>query len=149
MIADHSKVCRICEVEKPHTEYYLRSNGKVRNECKACSSKAASKNYKKEGVKERHREASRRSSLKRYGITQEVFDEMYNNQNGKCKICSTEVLKIGELGDLARVACVDHCHDSGKVRGILCRACNSGIGHLRDDVNILKLAIEYLESSNG
>lgn len=73
-----------------------------------------------------------------YGITIERFEEMLEAQNNSCAICSTL------FTDQIRPH-VDHCHDSGIVRGLLCRQCNIGIGLLRDDPLILSAAFDYLE----
>lgn len=66
--------------------------------------------------------------------------ELFNrSQLENCEICGKS--KKENEKELA----IDHCHISGKIRGLLCSTCNSGIGLLRDDINILKKATEYLE----
>lgn len=83
-------------------------------------------------VKVRDRFASNLRS--RYGITREDYERMLAAQDGKCVICgSTERLHL------------DHCHRSNQVRGILCRGCNMALGHVKEDVEILRRAIDYLE----
>lgn len=82
--------------------------------------------------------------LKRdYGITLDEYNSMLEKQNNKCAICETEEpikVKSGRNRKLA----VDHCHNSGKVRGLLCAHCNTGIGMLRESIEILDKAKEYL-----
>ncbi len=73
----------------------------------------------------------------RYNITLLKYEELLKEQNHKCKICGKE-LKLF----------VDHNHDSGKIRGLLCNNCNAGIGWFNEDVNILKLAVIYLEDNH-
>ena len=68
----------------------------------------------------------------RYGITTEEFNRLVASQNEKCAIC-----------DLAP-AYIDHNHETGKVRGILCKDCNLMLGYAKDDVKILGNAIKYL-----
>lgn len=76
--------------------------------------------------------------LKRnYGITHDDYLQMLKTQNGLCAICS----KAEEKRRLA----VDHCHHTGKIRGLLCGKCNTAIGKLNDNVCLLKKAIQYLE----
>lgn len=75
--------------------------------------------------------------LSRYKISQSQFDDLLLSQNGKCGICKIDLALIK--------ACIDHCHTTGKVRGILCIPCNSGIGMFRDKIETLKSAIEYLK----
>ncbi len=73
---------------------------------------------------------------KRYGLTAEQFNYMFNCQNGLCAICN-----------VLSAICVDHCHKTGKVRGLLCHPCNTAIGFMKDDVSRLKSAMEYLQKN--
>ncbi len=75
--------------------------------------------------------------LKTYGITSAEFDAMLADQGGVCAVG-------GGDGD-AKMWHVDHCHDTGRVRGILCALCNRGIGHFRESAKLLRLAADYLE----
>ena len=106
--------------------------------------KEESKKYRDE-----HKNEMKEYNLKRnYGITKEHFEEIYNNQDGKCFICdiSEKELKDKNSAGLA----IDHDHKTGKIRGLLCHNCNKGLGLLKDDPNILKKGIDYLlkEQSN-
>jgi nitrate/TMAO reductase-like tetraheme cytochrome c subunit len=82
---------------------------------------------------------SRKSRLKKYNLTPEEFDQLIKNQDYKCAICKNDF----EKGTLKKTH-IDHCHETGKVRGILCVDCNVGIGHLKHSVHLLKAAIAYL-----
>lgn len=77
---------------------------------------------------------------KYYNITVEQFENMYSSQNGVCKICK----RICPSG---RRLSVDHDHDTGKIRGLLCMKCNKGLGSFEDNVENMKIAIEYLKES--
>lgn len=81
----------------------------------------------------------RRYRYAQYGLNHAQYDELYNKQEGKCAICG-----IPEE-DTGRALSIDHCHDTLEVRGLLCGPCNSGIGMLRDNVDLLHKAIEYLK----
>src|SRR5262249_48040161 len=86
---------------------------------------------------QKHDSASpvRRARLKRYGISPAEYDELLAKQDGACAICrrrSKERL------------CVDHCHVTGMVRGLLCKDCNIALGHLKDDQAALVAALAYL-----
>ena len=70
----------------------------------------------------------------KYGVTKEWFDSRFK---GRCEVCE-DTLDRSE-------AHIDHCHDSGKVRGILCGLCNKGLGQFKDNIERLKAAIRYLE----
>ena len=80
----------------------------------------------------------REDALRRYELTVPEFDAMLQAQGGCCAICRKENADGGRLH-------VDHDHDTGRVRGLLCRACNRGMGLLRDDPDRLAAAIHYLQ----
>lgn len=79
--------------------------------------------------------------LRSYGITREQFDSMLASQQNQCGICSA-ALTTGWSGT---GVCVDHNHETSKVRGLLCNHCNRGLGLFRDSPQILASAIAYLE----
>ena len=81
--------------------------------------------------------ADRKSHLKRkFGLTLEDYDRMLADQGGGCAVCGDPPGKSALH--------VDHCHESGRVRGLLCFRCNSAIGNLRDDPAIVAAALAYL-----
>lgn len=86
-----------------------------------------------------YRAIQRRYLLKQYGLTIECYERMLAEQGGVCAICETEALSMAG-GYLA----VDHCHDTGKVRGLLCGFCNVLIGHAEDNIALLERMISYL-----
>jgi hypothetical protein len=82
-----------------------------------------------------------------FGLSLDEYNRMFEAQQGKCAICNqpeTQMRK-GKLKTLA----VDHNHKSGAIRGLLCFDCNTGIGKLKDDPQILRLAAQYLEFHLG
>ena len=95
-----------------------------------------------EHVREITRLCERRRRMRKYGLTEEDFLKMLENQKGLCAICSNPV------SDIDRNLHIDHCHTALKARGILCKLCNPMLGYARDDIKILKKAISYLERSN-
>lgn len=160
------KKCTKCKIEKELTEYHKHKNGKngLRATCKVCnkiehqlwvdnnrdktranSAKFAKVNRDKCNAKlKRYRkkypekEKSRRLK-KRYGITLDDYNDMLKNQNECCDICkkhkTTWKIPLN----------VDHCHTTGKVRGLLCGQCNRGIGIFEDNPDFLENAKKYLE----
>lgn len=72
-----------------------------------------------------------------YGLSEAAFFSLLAGQGGVCAICGS--------GDWSKKPCVDHDHVTGTVRGILCRKCNSGIGFLDDDPDLVRTALQYLE----
>jgi hypothetical protein len=81
----------------------------------------------------------RRELRKRYGLTPEDYERMRTEQNGACPIC------MRPFEDRPRAVHVDHCHTTGRVRGLLCESCNLGIGKFRDCPDSLRRAAEYIE----
>jgi hypothetical protein len=80
----------------------------------------------------------------RYGLDQSGYDEMLSSQNGRCKICrKTPQESITTHANL-KWLCIDHCHRTGKVRGLLCNQCNVMIAHARESAETLHAAILYL-----
>ena len=76
---------------------------------------------------------------KNYGITHEIYLKMLEEQNGCCKICCVSEEESGKRLH------VDHSHKTGKVRGLLCTRCNTAIGKFKEDPEIIRRAIEYVE----
>jgi hypothetical protein len=97
-----------------------RANGDVRRRarCRACYRNAA--------------------VARIYGLTLEQYDELFQAQEGCCAICRHQF--TGEDRDTH----VDHCHSTGRVRGLLCPDCNRGIGLFKDDIALLQRALEYV-----
>lgn len=137
-----TKVCRTCEIEKPADDFYHN-----RRVCKLCKSVVhrtwAQENP--EAHRTRTREWQRRNpekvldmKLKRqYGITLVEFRVLLEKQSGKCAIC-------GEACATGQRLAVDHCHTTGRVRALLCRACNSALGLMGEDPKRLLSAVDYL-----
>lgn len=87
--------------------------------------------------------AKAQSLKSNFGISIEQYKEKLEKQKGLCGICSSE-------GDIVkgRSLAVDHCHDSLKIRGLLCMKCNTGLGHFNDSKELLLKAIAYLNLHN-
>lgn len=137
-IETQTKICAICLVRKEFSEFNKRNklslDGKL-SYCSLC------------GKKKIKPEDSRKSYIKQtYGISLEEYDEMSKKQNGLCYICDQpETSKLnGKIKNLA----IDHNHSTGKIRKLLCDSCNKGIGHLKENVNIVQRVIKYLEEFN-
>jgi hypothetical protein len=80
-----------------------------------------------------------------YGIDADEWEYMFAKQNGVCFICETEgfVMKEEHKAKLM----VDHCHVTGKVRGLLCHNCNRALGLLKDSIKAFQRALDYLEGA--
>lgn len=80
--------------------------------------------------------------IKSFNISLEEYDDMLERQNNLCAICRKPQNSTRNLS-----FAVDHCHNTGKVRGLLCDWCNRALGLFQDDVNVLKSAIKYLNNN--
>jgi hypothetical protein len=101
------------------------------------------KTVEKEKKKYPSKEIQRENSInKKYNITQTDYEAIKTQQNGVCEICRSPYGSITRK-DISFM--IDHCHSKGHVRGLLCFSCNIALGYLKDDVERLKRAINYLE----
>ena len=135
--------CSFCKEQKP-TSAFPKASGKARGYawvCKVCKIKKR-KEKQASMTEEDWKRQNRRYWLKTsYGISLEEFDAKLESQNFKCAICHCRA-EDAFNGTLY----VDHCHNTGKLRGLLCHACNSALGKFRDSPTILQNAITYLEA---
>lgn len=114
----------------PHDcKIHVKSNGNRKGECITC---LQSKKFN-----------SRRHELKNnFKITLEDYDKMHQGQNGVCAVC--DKTNKAEKSGIVRNLAVDHCHLTGKIRGLLCRDCNLALGFAKDSKDILLKMIGYL-----
>lgn len=77
-----------------------------------------------------------------YGISLEAYQVLFESQNGLCSICGKPEISMskGNIGKLR----IDHDHNTGKVRGLLCWSCNSALGFVKEDIEILNKMIDYI-----
>lgn len=153
LILPNAKHCSQCKEYKSLDDFDKAKLGKYKKfaKCKACRAKnyiekvqddPAFRERKNSNSRKAYRTDSYRNGrLKEYGITADDYDRMYITQEGSCKLCRKH--QSEELKSLA----VDHCHTSGKVRGLLCNKCNQGLGYFNDDIRLFEKAIEYLKNA--
>jgi hypothetical protein len=124
--------CKTCNVS-------LENKKTIKGECRRCYQKV----YKKARANTPVAKAKRRRNkiFAKYKITMAEYEAMSRKQFGKCAICFalTKDVRYGVL-------CVDHCHKTGKVRGLLCVECNTGLGRFEDKLQILSNAMDYLKA---
>lgn len=121
-----------CHPALPHVARGLCATC-YRREVRAKDPDAARK-YNRDAQRAAYPRRRRAIMLARYGLTPAEYDRMLAKQGGRCAACGTESDRLQ----------VDHCHESGKVRGILCPNCNSALGHAQDDIDRLQRLISYL-----
>ena len=113
-------------------QYYLDNRERIRNRISGWGKTSAGK------------ESNRKAKLlKHYNMTIEQYDSILKEQNNCCKICSTHESEFDKRLH------VDHCHTTGKIRGLLCMACNILLGKAKDNINTLNNAIDYLNNNNS
>lgn len=127
------RICSTCNQEKPSSMFYLEKDKRATNgiaQRSICQSCTEDRKYK-------------RFIEKTYNFTYTQYEEMFDKQGGKCAICESRIgnSKTGRLF-------VDHCHDTLKVRGLLCSNCNHGLGQFKDSPKLLQKAINYLTNND-
>lgn len=140
-------------------EYYQRNKEKLKNQQKEYRKnnykklreasllwKEKNPNYRKEYSQSiAGKLARRRQKLKAaFGITLEFYNELLAKQNGVCAICHNPERIIHPSTKEVKALCVDHCHSSGVIRGLLCFDCNTAVGKLGDDLEKSKKVVDYL-----
>jgi hypothetical protein len=115
-------------------KFYLDKTGRRTNaRCQQCHKARNTLRWQSKDIMEK-----RSAKAVKYGLTPEEFFALYKKHDGKCAICGNEPTTLRGLH-------IDHCHNTGKVRGLLCHGCNVGIGSMRDDVVLMRKAIAYIE----
>ena len=144
------QTCFKCKELKSLSDYGrdLRKKSGLQARCRACSSKhemeryyakhEESKAYNRARYKKNPGRIKDQNLRKWYGIDLTTHFEMIKNQHNKCFTCNKEFTKTSP-------ACVDHCHQTGKVRDLLCTKCNTALGMVNDNVSVLKNLTEYIE----
>lgn len=134
--------CSRCKDYKTPREFTKDSrarHGRCLN-CKTCVHQLASER------KVQRQTSKLRYQLKTlYGLTVEQYKRMFEIQGGACAICAKPETTRRKDGTIIPLQ-VDHDHQTGAVRALLCQSCNQGLGHFKDDVALMSLAINYLRS---
>lgn len=129
------KVCKVCNEEKADSNFTLRNDKcGLRPLCRTCLSQRV-------GTSGAGRKAFLKYLLKtKYAMTVDDYLEMLERQENRCAIC-------GGVNKTGRRLYIDHCHDTGKVRGLLCLNCNAGLGQFSDSLALLESATDYLRKN--
>lgn len=169
MLAVPSKICTYCKTDQPLTNYHVHPKRGHHPRCKPCRAKAHREYYlanidkfkaykaraRNETVEEREARIQRRRDeapakrrlakwrvhiRKTLGVSEQQYQDLFRAQGGRCAICAS-----GNPGGKRERFCIDHCHATGVIRGLLCVSCNSGLGYFKDDIHRLEGAISYLK----
>jgi Recombination endonuclease VII len=133
-----------CGKTKRITQFYGHRGrpGGRRAECIDCT-KAANEKYRN---CERTKLRRKAYNLRRHGLTIEEFHARLEKQDGRCPICQRKIVAMWHGYGNGKGAVVDHDHETGRVRGIICSDCNRGLGYLKDSEANLAAALNYLKS---
>jgi len=139
------KKCGKCKLELPFECFHKCSREKsgLQQWCKSCR-KTQNPELRREYHRKRYHDQKTDYLQwmygRRYGITLEQYNQMLENQNNVCKICKQSCSSGRRLA-------VDHCHTTGKIRGLLCGNCNKALGCFKDDPELIRKAIKYLQDN--
>lgn len=134
-----SKQCPRCDAA------FQRSAKSKNPYCPSCYNQYRKNRYAN-GVGVLAPEQARDAHLQRsYGITAEQYKEMFVVQDGKCAICHMEETRIDPRTKRVKYLHVDHCHETGKVRGLLCSGCNLALGAIKEDPSVAESMIKYIK----
>jgi hypothetical protein len=145
MVPTHKK-CRDCGETKEASQFSRRNDKRVgssyydglQSVCKACNTTRV-REWRRNMPTEARAKFVRHGNLrKHYGLGLVQYEQLKATQDGRCAICGTDDPK--GRGDFH----VDHCHETGAIRGLLCHFCNVALGNFKDDIARLEAAIEYL-----
>lgn len=125
------KKCGFCKTAKPLINFQKISKNSTdfSSRCKSCGD-----------VDFYKREQRQLPKLKQYGLSYNDYQYMIYLQENRCAICNKH------QNTLSVTMAIDHCHDSGQVRGLLCSSCNLGLGNFKDNPENLQAAIQYLNA---
>jgi hypothetical protein len=153
------KKCGKCGRTLPTSDFHVRRRKGCRDSlqswCKACQLERhnawkeknrerylASRRRRRRDRLEAGSQEVRRQILCKYGLTLEQYSEMLAKQGGCCAICGLPERARNQHGQLS--LSVDHSHTSGRVRGLLCRSCNTILGMAKENAGVLERAIDYI-----
>ncbi len=128
-----SKQCSRCKEIKPLEEF------KNKSWCRPCA-------YEYERIRWANKTQKQQRSKwlwTKYKITYDEYEKLYNDQNGKCKIC-TDDISLMSKDNSKNIACVDHDHSTGQIRGLLCNHCNRALGLMKENIQYIQNMIKYL-----
>jgi len=121
------KNCKACNTEKPMSEFYSHKRDGFQSRCKPCQRAYTKPNDRKIHLR------------RKFGMSLDQYNNLFRKQSGKCAICEAH------QSSLKVSLSVDHNHNTGTLRGLLCTQCNFALGAMREDKDSIKAMITYLE----
>lgn len=147
--SDETRVCGRCNLAQPLADFPMHRSAKgtpyYHTRCRACRRDQNRARAKTPGGKA----VKRLGTLRReFGLTEVQYQQMHDQQNGRCAICNRPETKRHWKGTLMRL-CVDHDHKTGRIRALLCSGCNAGLGGFKDNPAALLVAFDYVRTFSG
>ena len=141
------KTCGRCKVTFPAAEFSWNANKAIGRSYRCSRCKTCKAAITKEWLAKVGPVRAKKSKLRKYyGLSVPEYEAMIAGQGDLCFICRKPSSDIDPRSGKPKSLAVDHCHESGKVRSLLCSACNMGIGCFCDSIELLQRAASYLES---
>lgn len=139
------KTCTVCKQAQSLENFYSRKSAKDGKgyRCKICDNKARLK-WQSDNPEKAHTSQRGRNLKHKYGVDLVWYEEQLKKQNYSCAICGIKENKVDRGGRAELSFAVDHCHTTGKVRGLLCNQCNRALGMFKDSIELINNAIDYL-----
>jgi hypothetical protein len=149
-----AKVCSKCKETKGQDAFSINGGGRLgrKSVCKPCTGLAErERRLKKKSLDPEGTKHSRhvKKLLVNYGLSEQDYENLLSEQGYCCAICKVGIKEYSENHPTQNYLVVDHCHKTGKIRGLLCSSCNSGLGLLGDSAESLRVAHLYLFYSEG
>lgn len=132
--------CAACKELKPIDDFHIRKNGRPLSYCKSCRV-----NYTRQRRVNNPGWWRKHHIENKYSVTYDEYISVLQYQEYKCAICRCELKATGDHSMQSNIACIDHNHTTGKLRGLLCLKCNALLGYCGDSIALLKRALTYLE----
>ena len=170
-LTEKGKICNCCGVEKSLTEFtkVCKTRDWLRAECKKCRNEKDKQYTRKRYAKDKQYREKMKIRAKAYRdgtfeqkpklpiidmavkimaaqigydplVLNSIVENLFKKQKGQCAICGIH------QDSLNKRLCIDHCHKTNRIRGLLCTSCNAGIGNLRESIELLKNSIDYLRN---
>lgn len=143
IVKDGFKYCPKCKQELPFNlfGFSISNNMYMSAYCKECTTFKSKQQRTKIGAN-----SARANYIQKvYNLSWEDYIYIFTEQQGKCAICKTDIYLAA--ADITKTAHVDHSHENGRVRGLLCGKCNSSLGGFNEDIELLQNAINYIKNT--
>jgi len=162
-IIGNTKQCGKCKVFLPFSDFEKDNTKKCKtsSSCKNCIKRRQNNPEWRDKYRKRRRNYMKKLSLSenniprireqqiklKYKLSPEEYIQMIDSQYNLCAICGKPEIAVDKRNGKIKALAIDHHHESGRVRGLLCSKCNTGLGMFKDDIELFKAAIKYISNN--